>query len=59
MYLNKQIQLHKQIYYFPIKSPSPLHPVFAGVGLAGVVVVPEEERGLHFIYNIATEARLS
>lgn len=33
-----------QIYYFPIKSPSPLHPVFAGVGLAGVVVVPEEER---------------
>lgn len=26
-----------QIYYFPIKSPSPLHPVFAGVGLAGVV----------------------
>lgn len=48
-----------QIYYFPIKSPSPLHSVFAGVGLAGVVVVPEEERPLHFIYNIATEARLS
>lgn len=31
-----------QIYYFPIKSPSPLHPVFAGVGLAGVLVVPDK-----------------
>lgn len=33
-----------QIYYFPIKSPSPLHPVFAGVGLAFAPVLPEEER---------------
>ncbi len=40
-----------QIYYFPIKSPSPLHPVFAGVGLAGVVVVPEEDRLVLLFYQ--------
>lgn len=35
-----------QIYYFPIKSPSPLHPVFAGVGHLAFLPIFTEQLGM-------------